>query len=126
MTGTARGGRKATAARALGAGAALFGLAGVLAPRALGAAYAVPDTPDTTSLIRLFGTRTLALAVWTFPARTPEEVDRLLAVGAGMNAVDAVLDLIASGGTDRAGARRSAATSGAFAVLALAIRSMKG
>ena len=124
MAKTALGMPKATLVRGMGASALLFGGAGVLAPRALGAAYAVPPSPHTTQLLRLFGSRMLALAAWTFTARTQEEIDRLLAVAAGMNVVDALTALAAVGGTGRAAAVRAAATSGAFGVLALVVRSL--
>ena len=117
---------KQTLVNALAASAALFGTAGVLAPRTLAAAYAVPPTPHTTQLFRLFGTRMLALAAWTFTARTDEEVNRLLTVAAGMNAIDALTALATSGSTGRAGAIRAAATSGTFGALGLAVRSLDG
>jgi hypothetical protein len=126
MAKTLLGLPKQTLVTALGASAALFGTAGVLAPRALAAAYAVPSTPHTTQLLRLFGTRMLALAAWTFTARTEEETDRLLTVAAGMNVVDALTALASSGQTGRAGAMRAAATSGAFGALGLAVRSLDG
>jgi hypothetical protein len=125
MATTMLGMPKRTLVTALGASAALFGGAGLLAPRALAAAYAVPSTPHTTQLLRLFGTRMLALAAWTFTARTEEEIDRLLAVAAGMNAADALTALATSGSTGRAGAVRAAATSGTFAALGLAVRSLE-
>ena len=124
MAKTLLGLPKQTLVTTLGASAALFGTAGVLAPRALAAAYAVPSTPHTTQLLRLFGTRMLALAAWTFTARTDEEIDRVLAVAAGMNALDAVTALAASGQTGRASAVRAAATSGTFGVLGLVVRSL--
>ena len=125
MATTALGLPKRTLVRGMGASALLFGGAGLLAPRALGAAYAVPPTPHTTQLLRLFGSRMLALAAWTFTARSQEEVDRVLAVAAGMNVVDALTALAAGGGTGRAAAVRAAATSGTFAALALAVRSLE-
>ena len=124
MAKTLLGLPKRTLVTALGASAALFGGAGLLAPRALAAAYAVPVTPHSTQLLRLFGTRMLALAAWTFTARTDEEVDRLLAVAAGMNAADALTALATSGSTGRAGAVRAAATSGTFGALGWAVRSL--
>jgi hypothetical protein len=124
MTTTALGMPKATLVRGLGASAVLFGGAGLLAPRALGAVYAVPSTPHTRQLLRLFGSRMLALAAWTLTARTQEEVDRVLAVAAGLNAVDALTALAASGGTGRAAGLRAAATSGTFGALALVVRSL--
>ncbi len=124
MAKTLLGMPKGTWVTALGASAALFGGAGLLAPRALGAAYAVPPSPHTAQLLRLFGTRMLALAAWTFTARTEEEVDRVLAVAAGLNAVDALTALATSGSTGRAGAVRAAATSGGFGALGWAVRSL--
>jgi hypothetical protein len=73
MAKTALGMSKGTLVRALSACAALFGVAGVLAPRALGAAYGVPSSPHTTQLLRLFGSRMLALAAWSFTARSLED-----------------------------------------------------
>ena len=124
MARTALGMPKRTLVQVLGASAALFGTVGLVAPRALGAAYDVPASPHTTQLLRLFGTRMLALAAWTFTARTEEEIDRLLAVAAGMNALDAATALAASGQTGRASAVRAAATSGTFGVLGLVVRSL--
>ena len=126
MAKTAMGMSKPTLVKALSGSAALFGVAGVLAPRALGSTYGVPSSPHTTQLLRLFGTRMLALAAWTFTARTQEEIDRLLAVAAGMNALDAVTALATAGSTGRANAVRAAATSGTFGALALAVRSLDG
>ena len=124
MATTALGMPKRTLVQAMGASAAAFGTAGLLAPQALAAAYAVPSTPHTTQLLRLFGSRMLALAAWTFTARTEEERDRLLGVAAGMGAVDALTALAAAGSTGRSSAVRAAATSGSFGVLALVIRSL--
>jgi hypothetical protein len=123
---TVLGMSKRTAVSAMGASAAIFGGAGLLAPRALAGVYAVPSTPHTMQLFRLFGTRMLALAAWTFTARTQEERDRLLSVAVGMGAVDAFTALAGSGSTGRSGALRAAATSGAFGALALAVRSLDG
>jgi hypothetical protein len=125
MTKTALGMSKRTLVQVLGGSAALFGSVGVVAPGALGAAYGVPASPHTAQLLRLFGTRMLALAAWTFTARTPEEVDRLLGVAAAMNAVDALTAMAAAGGTGRSSAVRAAATSGTFGALGLVVRSMK-
>ena len=124
MAKTLLGLPKQTLVTVLGASAAVFGTAGLLAPRTLAAAYATPSTPHTTQLLRLFGTRMLALAAWTFTARTEEEVDRLLAVAAGMNALDALTALASSGAIGRAAGVRAAATSGAFSALGLAVRSL--
>ena len=120
----AAGPSKQALVRAMGAGAALFGAAGLLAPHALAKAYAVPDTPHTAQLLRLFGSRMLALAAWTFTARS-QEVQRLLSVAAGMCGVDTVTALAAAGSTGRSSAVRAVATNGTFAVLAVAIRSLE-
>ena len=121
----AAGPSKQALVKAMGASAALYGAAGLLAPHALAKAYAVPDTPHTAQLLRLFGSRMLALAAWTFTARSQEEVHRLLSVAAGMCGVDTVTALAAAGSTGRSSAVRAAATNGTFAVLAVAIRSLE-
>ena len=124
MAKTALGMPKRTLVQSLGANAALFGVAGVLAPQALGGAYGVPESPHTTQLFRHSGTRTLALAAWTFTARTSEETDRVLAVAAAMNVAD-VLIALAAARTTGATAVRAAATSATFAALGLAVRSLE-
>ena len=126
MATTVLGMSKRTAVRAMGASAAAFGSAGLLAPRALAGIYAVPSTPHTTQLFRLFGSRQLALAVWTFTARTEEERDREMATAVGMGAVDAATALAAASSTGRTSALRAAATSATFGALAWAIRSLDG
>ncbi len=88
MGKTALGMPKRTLVQSMGASSAAFGVACLLAPQALGKAYRLPSSPHTTQLSRHSGTRTLALAAWTFTARTREETDRVLAVAAGMNVVD--------------------------------------
>jgi hypothetical protein len=115
---------KGALVQCLGASAALFGAAGVLTPQALGAAYGVPSSPHTTHLLRLFGSRMLALAAWTFTARTKEETDRVLVTAAAMNSVD-VLIALAAARTTGATAVRAAATSATFAGLGLAVRSLE-
>ena len=125
MAKTALGQSKRTLVRGMGASAVLFGGVGLLAPGALGAVYAVPPSPHTAQLLRLFGTRMLALGAWTLTAGTEEETDRVLAVAAGMNVVDALTALGSSGSTGRSGALRAAATSGTFAVLAVVVRSLE-
>src|SRR5687767_3864425 len=65
MASTALGMSRGTLVQALTGSAAVFGVAGVLAPRALGATYGVPSSPHTTQLLRLFGSRMLALAAWS-------------------------------------------------------------
>jgi hypothetical protein len=125
MAKTALGMSKRTLAQALGGCAALFGVTGVVSPRALGVAYSVPSSPHATQLLRLFGSRMLALAAWTFTAQTKEETDRLLAVSAAMNIVDVLTALTAAQATGRATAVRAAATSATFAALSLAVRSLE-
>jgi hypothetical protein len=125
MAKTALGMSKRTLVQALTGSAALFGVTGVLAPRALGAAYGVPSSPHTTQLLRLFGSRMLVLAAWSFTARTKEETDRLLAVSAGMNVVDVLTALAAARAIGGVTATRAAATSATFAALSLAVRSLE-
>ena len=126
MARTVLGMSKRTAVRAMGASATAFGAAGLLAPRALAAVYAVPESPHTRQLLRLFGSRMLALAAWTFTARTEEERDRVMAVAVGMGVVDASTALAAARSTGRTSAVRAAATSATFGALAAAVRSLPG
>ncbi len=125
MAKAALGMSKRTLIQVLGGSAALFGVTGVVAPRVLEATYGVPSSPHTTQLLRLFGSRMLALAAWSFTARTKEETDRLLAVAAGMNLVDVLTALAAAQATGRATAVRAAATSATFAALGLIVRSLE-
>jgi hypothetical protein len=122
MAKTALGMSKQTLVQTLSGSAALFGVTGLLAPRALGRTYGVPSTPHTTQLLRLFGSRMLAIAAWSFTARTKEETDRVLTVAAGMNLVDAVTALTSMRGTGKATAVRAAVTSATFAALSLVVR----
>jgi hypothetical protein len=124
MANTVLGMSKRTLVQSLGASAALFGAAGVLTPQALSAAYGVPSSPHTTHLLRVFGSRMLALAAWTLTARTKEETDRVLATAAAMNMVDVLIALAAARTTGASG-MRAAATSATFAGLGLAARSLK-
>ena len=125
MAKTALGMSRRTLVQALGGSAALFGVTGVLTPRALGAAYGVPPSPFTTQLLRLFGSRMLALAAWTFTARTDEETDRVLTVAVGMNILDTLTALAAARQTGRATAVRAAATSAMFGALGVVVRSLE-
>ncbi len=125
MAKAAMGMSKPALANVLTGSAALFGLTGVVTPRALGAAYAVPPSPYTTQLLRLFGSRMLAIAAWSFTARTKEETDRVLTVAAAVNLVDVLTALAAARATGRTTAARAAATSGTFAALAFVVRSLE-
>jgi hypothetical protein len=125
MAKTALGMSKRTLVQGLGGCAALFGVTGLVAPQALGATYGVPSSPHTTQLLRLFGSRMLALAAWTFTARTNEETDRVLAVAVGTNLVDVLTAVTAARALGRTTAVRAAATSGTFAVLGLAVRALE-
>lgn len=124
MTKTALGMSKGTLVQALGGGAVVFGAAGLVAPRVLGAAYGVPSSPHTTQLLRLFGSRMLAIAAWNFTARTREETDRVLAVAAAMNFLDSATALATMRTINRTTAVRAAATSAFFGTLAFAGRSL--
>jgi hypothetical protein len=110
--------------RVLAGNAALFGVTGVLAPRVLEAVYGIPPTPHSRQLIRLFGSRMLVLAAWSFTARTKEEADRALGAGVAMNVVDTLTALSAARAVG-ATALRGAATSAAFAGILAAVRSME-
>lgn len=121
---TAMGMSKRTLVQALNGSAALFGVTGLVAPQALEAAYSIPSSPHTRQLLRLFGTRMLALAAVGFTARTREETDRMLSIAAGMNIADALTALIEASDMGRSTAVRAAATSASFAVLGLVVRSL--
>jgi hypothetical protein len=121
-TGTSR---KQTAARALGVAGAAFGVVSVLAPRAVATGYGVPPTPQGLQLQRLFGSRALALSVLTLTARSPEEVDRGLAVVAGANLLDVLTALAAAAGSGRATTVRAVASSALYGAAALAVRAVR-
>ena len=113
-------------ARVLGAAGAAFGLTSIVAPRVVAGTYGVPVTPAGLQLQRLFGSRALAISVLALTARTDEEVDRGLAVVAGMNAIDALTALGAAAQAGRATTLRAVASSLAYGATALVVRSMKG
>ncbi|SNR82820.1 hypothetical protein [Blastococcus mobilis] len=125
MAKTALGMSKPALVHVLTGSAALFGVTGVLAPRVLEVTYRVPSTPHTTQLLRLFGSRMLAIAAWSFTARTKEETDRVLAVATAVNCFDVLTALAAARSTGRATAVRAAATSGTFAALGFVVRSLE-
>jgi drug/metabolite transporter superfamily protein YnfA len=124
MAKTALGMSKPTLVQVLTGSATLFGVTGVLAPRVLAAAYGVPSSPHTIQLLRLFGSRMLALAAWSSTARTKEETDRVLAVSGGMNLVDVLTALASARGTGGVTAARAATTSATFGALSLVVRSL--
>ncbi|WP_040337191.1 DUF4267 domain-containing protein [Candidatus Blastococcus massiliensis] len=124
MAATALGLSRPQWVQVLGGSAFAFGVTGLLAPRVIGSAYGVPPSPHSTQLIRLFGTRMLAIAAWTFSARTREETNRALAVATAMNVADALTALGSARSTGGATALRSAATSGVFAGLTWVVRSL--
>ena len=110
--------------RVLAGNAAAFGLTGVLAPRVLESVYGFPPSPHSRQLLRLFGSRMLVLAAWSYTARTNEEANRALGAGVAMNVVDTLTALgaaRATGGT----ALRAAATSAAYAGILAAVRAME-
>lgn len=118
-------GSKQSLVRGLGAAGVAFGLTGLLAPRAMEGVYGIPSTPHTRQLLRLFGSRTLALAVWGLTARTDEELDRGLALIGGMSLLDAVTSLVTRGTTGTSNALRAATSSAFFGAAALAVRAQK-
>jgi hypothetical protein len=126
MATTVAGMSKQQLTRALGATGAVFGLASIVAPRAVAATYGVPVTAAGLQLQRLFGSRALGISVLALTARTDEEVDRGLAVVAGMNAIDALTALAAAAEAGRATTLRAVVSSVAYGATALAVRSMKG
>ncbi len=125
MAKTALGMSRAALVQVLSGSAALFGVTGVLAPRALEVAYGIPPSPHARQLIRLFGSRMLALAAWSSTARTKEETDRVLTVAAAVNLVDVLTAVAAARSLGTTTAVRAAATSGTFAALAFVVRSLE-
>ena len=125
MAGTSAGPTKRQLARALGATGAAFGVASVLAPRAVAASYGVPVTPAGLQLQRLFGSRALAVSLAALTARTDEEVDRGLAILAGVNLLDTLTALGAAGSAGRRTTVRAAVSSLAYGGAALALRLRK-
>jgi hypothetical protein len=99
-----------------------FGVAALLAPDKLAAAYKVPPDPHGRQMARLFGTRTVALAAWGLTAKTDEERNRGLTVTAIVTAVDAVTAALSAQEVGRSAAARSAITSLIFGSVALGIR----
>ena len=124
MAKTLLGMSKRSLVQVMTGSAALFGVTGVLAPRALGATYGVPSSPHATHLLRLFGSRMLALAAWSFTARTKEETDRALAVASVMSLLDTLTALTAARELGGATAVRAAGTSAFFGTLGFAVRSL--
>jgi hypothetical protein len=109
-------------AQLLSAFGVAFGAAALLAPEKLAAVYKVPPDPYGKQLARLFGTRTVALAVWGLTAKTEEELDRGLAITAVATAVDAVTAALSAKDVGPSAAARSAVSSAIFSVAALCIR----
>ena len=124
MSRTTAGMSKQTAARALAVVGAAFGAVSVLAPRAVATGYGVPPTPQGLQLQRLVGSRALALSATALTARTPDEVDRGLAVLAGANLLDVLTALAAAGGSGRATTVRAVVSSVLYGAAALAVRAM--
>jgi hypothetical protein len=80
-----------TVNKVLGYGALGFGLAGIVAPRALRRAYGMTaDGPELTYLGRMWGTRTAVVGVLSLMASTDEERRRTTMVAIGMNLLDSM------------------------------------
>jgi hypothetical protein len=124
MAKNASGLSKSALVRVLAGNAAVFGVIGVVAPGVLEAVYGFPRSPHSRQLLRLFGSRMLVLAAWSFTARTAEETDRALAAGTAMNVLDTLTALSAARATGGTSVR-AAATSAAYAGLLATVRSMK-
>jgi hypothetical protein len=116
---------KPTLARGLAAAGAAFGLASVIAPRAIATAYDVPPTPQGLQLQRLFGSRALIISLAAMTARTEDEVDRWLAWVAALNLIDTLTALSAARGSGRTTTARAVCSSLAYGGAALALRLMK-
>jgi hypothetical protein len=125
VAATPAGLSKPTLARALAAAGAVFGLASVVAPRAVATAYAVPPTPQGLQLQRLFGSRALIISLSGMTARSEEEVDRWLGWVAALNLIDTLTALSAAGGSGRPTTVRAVCSSAAYGGAALALRLMK-
>jgi hypothetical protein len=125
MTGSSPTESKQSLARGLAAAGVAFGLTGLLAPRVMEAAYAVPHSPHSRQLLRLFSSRNLTLGLWGLTTRTEEELDRALALTGAMSLVDAATALGARSGTSTRNAVAGAATSAFFGAAALVIRARK-
>lgn len=98
----------------VGGASAAFGVAGLLAPRALAGVYGMTDpSGNFLFLARLWGTRTGLLGGLLLAAPASER-RRLLTAATAMNAIDAVVALT-SGGLSVRTRLLAAATSGAFA-----------
>ncbi len=124
MAKSALGMSKAALIRVLAGNAAAFGVTALVAPRVLETIYGVPPSPHSRQLVRLFGSRMLVLAAWSYTARTDEEADRALAAAVAMNVVDTLTALSAAratGGTSL----RAAATTAAYAGILAGIRSLE-
>ena len=124
MAKTALGMSKPALIRVLAGNAAAFGLTGVLAPRVLESVYGFPPSPHSRQLLRLFGSRMLVLAAWSYTARTDEEANRALGAGVAMNVVDTLTALSAARSIGATGIK-AAGTSAAFAGILAAVRSME-
>jgi hypothetical protein len=114
---------KGTLVRGFAAAGAAIGVVSIVAPRVIDTAFEVAPTPDGHQLLRLLGTRTLALSAWALTAHTQEETDRALAVFAAMNAADAITT-IAARDTGTASRVRAVATFATFAAGALGARAL--
>jgi hypothetical protein len=125
MPQTIAGMSRGTLVRGFAAAGGAVGLISIVAPRVIDAAFQIAPTPDGHQLLRLLGTRTLALSVWALTAQTDEETDRALAVFAAMNAADAITT-IAARDTGTASRVRAVTTYAAFAAGALGARALKG
>ena len=76
------------------------------------------------TLLRMLGTRTLALSAWALTAGTEEETNRALTVFAAMNAADATRTLAARD-TGTATRVRAVAIFAAYGAGALGARTLK-
>lgn len=86
-----------------------YGVAALLAPRALTGVYGLKGNGDTDALTRLYGSRTAGLGALAFVAKDPAVRSRILQVVAAISAVDTV-SAIFSGVTGATSARSSAMT----------------
>jgi hypothetical protein len=114
-------------ASGLGGGAMAFGVAAVVAPKALGQVYSITNNADSRILFRLWGTRTFTLGALALGISDEKQLDDLLLKVAALNATDALLAVFAGlrDGAPSRGAALSGSTSAAFAAALLYARSLK-
>jgi len=103
-----------------------FGTAAVIAPRALGRAYGFQGSGETDGLMRLYGTRTVALGALAATAGNDETRRLVVKTVAAVSAVDTFCAALMGlrGSTSARTAAQTALTTAA--VTALCLRALQG